>query len=328
MRTISWPHLSKLIAFAPLASPSQALLKKLSTISEPLSGLEYLVLRPPNEVELTLPSAFYWGPRLRTLHSTRVTFSPEAFVNALFGMTQLQTLSLHFLSLPSRRTYLALPPPQEDRLVLLSLTHLKYRGLSKYLDSLISRLDTPYLGDIDITFVNQPTLNASQLGLFANRTEIQRSPLRADILSSEGTISITITQPMTLTRLGLQISCEQLDWQLSSISQICDQFSSFLICVEDLGIDMSGLSSVPAWAVNSGCDRSAHSAAQKTFVWPANLRQISWALCVELARGMKLYSLPCVIFMYRRSQDSCMGHCGTPWRHLSHSVDFPIIPCR
>ncbi|KAH9178327.1 hypothetical protein EDB89DRAFT_2181295, partial [Lactarius sanguifluus] len=40
-------------------------------------------------------------------------------------------------------------------------------------------------------------------------------------------------------------SCEKLDWQLSSISQICDHFSTFLISVEDLGIEAIGPSSVP-----------------------------------------------------------------------------------
>jgi len=47
------------------------------------------------------------------------------------------------------------------------------------------------------------------------------------------------------TRLGLQISCEKLDWQLSSISHICDHFSSLLSSVEDLGIKTMEPSSVP-----------------------------------------------------------------------------------
>lgn len=120
-------------------------------------------------------------------------FSPEAFANALCGMTQLRTLSLH----PLRRTYLSLPPSQEVRLVLLALTRLKDRGVSKYLDSFISRprLNAPHLRDIDNTFFNQPTFDALQLGLFVNRPEIQRSPLRADILSTEGNISVTVTHP-------------------------------------------------------------------------------------------------------------------------------------
>ncbi|KAH9178318.1 hypothetical protein EDB89DRAFT_1167420 [Lactarius sanguifluus] len=250
---------------------TSSLQKRLSTISEPISELEELVLLSQNNVQLSLPSAFRWGHRLRTLHSTRIAipslpllllssqdlvdlrlheipgigyFSPEAFTNALRGMTRLQMLSLHFLSF-SRQKYLGFPPPPEDHVVLPALTRFKYRGISKYLDSLVAGIDAPRLGDIDVTFFNQPTLDASQLCLFINRIDMQRSPLQADILFSEGVISITFTQPGALLRLRLQISCEQLDWQLSSITQICDHFSTFLFGVEDLGIETAGPSSVP-----------------------------------------------------------------------------------
>ncbi|KAI9454567.1 hypothetical protein BJY52DRAFT_720687 [Lactarius psammicola] len=253
---------------------SSSLLKKLSTISEPFLQLEELVLLSQDNLQLTLPSTFWWGHRLRTLHSTGIAFpslpqlllpsqdlvdlqlheipaigyfSPEAFANALCGMTQLQTLSLHFLSLPPRRNYLGLPPPPRptDRVFLPVLTRFKYRGISKYLDSLVARIDAPCLKDIDITFFSQPTLDAAQLGLFINRIETRSSPLRADIISSGGTISIIFTQPGALTRFRLRIPCEQLDWQLSSISQICDHFYSFLFSVEDLGIETIGPSSMP-----------------------------------------------------------------------------------
>ncbi|KAH9057894.1 hypothetical protein EDB87DRAFT_915041 [Lactarius vividus] len=160
-------------------------------------------------------------------------------------MTQPETLSLHFLSLPPRRNYLRSPPPPGDRVVLPVLTRFKYRGISKYLDSLVAIIDAPRLGDIDVTFFNQPTLDALQLGLFVNRTEMRKSPLRAEIIFYVDSISITFTQPGAFTRLGLQISCEQLDWQLFSISQICDHFSSLLFNVENLGIMTIGPSSVP-----------------------------------------------------------------------------------
>ncbi|KAH9006662.1 hypothetical protein EDB83DRAFT_730101 [Lactarius deliciosus] len=257
--------------FSVSLTVSHSLLKKLSTISEPISGLEELVLLSQDNIRL-IPSAFWWGHRLRTLHSTRIAipslpqllspsqdlvdlqlheipgagyFSPEAFANALCGMTRLETLSLHFLSLPPRRNYLGSPPLPGDRVILPALTRFKYRGISKYLDSLVARIDAPRLGDIDIMFFNQPTLDASQLGLFINRIEMQRSPLRADILFSGDVISITFTQPGALKRLGLQISCEQLDWRLFSISQICGHFPSFLHSVEDLGVETNGSSSVP-----------------------------------------------------------------------------------
>ena len=251
---------------------SNSLLKHFPIIPGPFSELEELSLQSQDNAQLTLPSAFWWGHRLRMLHSTRIAFPslphllspsqdlvdlqlheipgvgyfpPEAFADALCGMIQLQTLSLHFLSLPPRRTYLTLPPPPGDRIVLPALTCFKYRGISKYLDSLVARIDAPHLVVIGITLFNQPTLDASHLGSFINRIEMQGSPYRVDILSSGGTISITITHPGTVTKLELKISCKQLDWQLSSICQICDYLSPFLFRVEDLGIDTTGSSSVP-----------------------------------------------------------------------------------
>ncbi len=242
---------------------TSCLLEKLSAISEPFSELEELTLLSRDNVQLTLPSAFRWGPRLRTLHSTRIAFPslpqllspsqdlvdlqlheipsdgyfyPEAFADALSGMTQLQTLSLHFLSLPPRRNYLGLPPPSGERSVLPALTCLKYRGTSKYLDNLVARIDAPHLGDIDITFFNQPTMDASQFGRLIDRIEMLRSQFRADVLTSERAISISFTQPNAPTRLELRISCEQFDWQLSSMAQICNYFSPFLFRVEVLGI--------------------------------------------------------------------------------------------
>jgi hypothetical protein len=251
---------------------STSLLKKLSALSKPFSEIEELFLVSQDNLQLTVPNTFWWGYRLRTFHSIRIAFaslpqhllpsqnlvnlqldeipgvgyfSPEAFANALCGMIRLQSLSLHFLSLPSRRNYLSLPPSPGDRVFLPALTRLKYRGTSKYLDNLVARIDALRLRDIDITFFSQPTLDASQLGLFINRIELWESPLRADILSSRNSISMSISQPKALTQFGLQISCNQFDWQLSSISQICDHFSSSLFSVEDLRIEMAGPSSVP-----------------------------------------------------------------------------------
>ncbi|KAI9440232.1 hypothetical protein BJY52DRAFT_1217180 [Lactarius psammicola] len=286
------------------------LLKRLSTISEPLSELEELVLLSQDNLQLTLPGTFWWGHRLRTLHSTRIAFPslplllspfqdlvdlqlheipgagyfpPEAFANALCGMNRLETLSLHFLTLRPRRSYLGLPPPPENRVLLPALTCFKYRGISKYLDSLVARIDAPRLGDIDIKFFGQPTLDASQLCLFINRIETRGSPLRAEILSSGGaiSISITFTRPVVLTRLVLEISCKQLDWQLFSISQICDHFSSFLFNVEDLGIKTIGPSSVP-----DDVDDEQWLRPIRTFDGARDLR-VSGQLATDILRALR-----------------------------------------
>ena len=243
---------------------TKSLLKQLSAISESLSQLEELSLLSPDTMDLTLPSTFWWGSRLRTLHSTRVAFpvlpqlllpsqnlvdlqlqevpsagyfSPEAFKNALSGMTHLQILTLHFISLPSRRNYHGLPSPSGERIPLPTLTRFKYRGTSKYLDSLVSHIDSPRLGDIDITFFSQPTMDASQLGQFIERTEMQMLLTQTEVQISAHAISVLFTNSSASTYLQLQILCKQFDWQLSCMAQVCGQFSPFLFRVEGLSIN-------------------------------------------------------------------------------------------
>ena len=245
---------------------TSSLLEKLRSLSEPFSELEEICLLPQGDQLPTLPSIFRWGVRLRTLRLTRISFlsfpqllsrshgivelklceipiagyfSPESFSDALSGVTQLETLSLHFLSLPPRRNYLQLPPQPGERVALPALTCLKYRGTSKYLDSFVARINTPCLGDIDITFFSQPTMDASQLGQFIGRIDVlqvQTYLSHADIETSAHAISICFTNSNTSATIKLQISCKQIDWQLSCMAQVCGQFSPFLFRVEELSI--------------------------------------------------------------------------------------------
>ncbi|KAH8979071.1 hypothetical protein EDB92DRAFT_428105 [Lactarius akahatsu] len=242
-----------------------SLLEKISTIEGSFSELEDLVLVSRDNTRPTLPSAFRWGSRLRTLHLTSAPiptlpelishstslvdlqlhkisevgyFSPDAFVGALSGMSQLQTLSLHFLSFTIRQNHLGLPSQSGKQLevVLPALTRLKYRGTSRYLDNFMAGINAPRLGDIDITFFSQPMMHAAQLGRFIDRIEMQKSHRQAEILSSERAISISFTQPEAPTRLELQVSCKLLSRQLSYMAQICDGFPASLLDVEYLRI--------------------------------------------------------------------------------------------
>ena len=260
---------------------TSSLLEKLSSISEPLSELEELVLLSQDNVKQIFPSTFRWGPRLRALHLTRIAFpsllplllpcqdlvdlqlheipnsgyfSPEEFANALSGTPQLRSLTLHILSFPRRRSYLGLPLPSGERAALAALTHLKYRGTSKYLDSFVGRINAPRLKDIEITLFSQPTMDAVQLGQFIQRTQIH-TPLTASgsyaiVEISSHAISISFTERpghffsysnRLSTPLRLQISCKQLDWQLSCMAQICDQISPSLFHVNRLRIETAQL---------------------------------------------------------------------------------------
>jgi hypothetical protein len=252
---------------------TRSLVEKLSTISEPFTELEELALLSLDNLQKALPGAFRWGPRLRTLHSTRVAiptlpqilspptdlvdlqlheipklgyFCPEAFASALSGATHLERLSLDFLSLPPRRNHVTLPPPSgnSERIFLSALTCLEYRGTSKFLDIFVARIDAPRLEDIDITFSSQPTMDASQLGRFIGRIEKQISPHLANIELSAHAISITFHNSSTSsTPLQIEIPCKPLDWQLFSMAQICDQFSPILFSVKKVGLTAAESSS-------------------------------------------------------------------------------------
>ena len=243
---------------------TSSLLEKLSTISEPFTELEEFFLCSQDNLQLTFPSSFHLGPRLRTVHLSRIAISsfprlllpsqflvdiqlhdipitgylsPEAFATALSGTTQIRSLSLHFLSLPPRRIYLRLPPPPGERVILPALTYLKYRGTSKYLDSFAARIDAPHLGEINIIFFYQPTIDASQIGQFIERMEIHALLFDAEVETSADAISISFTDSSDCTPLRLQIPCKQLDWQLSCMAQVCDRISPFLSRVRSLRID-------------------------------------------------------------------------------------------
>ena len=250
---------------------TNSLLEKLSSISEPLLELEELVLLSQDKSRLTLPSTFRWGERVRTLQVTGTAipalpqllssstdlvdlrlreipmagyFSPQAFANALSGASQLRSLSLHFLSFPPRRTFVHLPQPGGHHIVLPALTSFKYRGISKYLDDFVARIDAPLLGDIDITLFSQPTIDASQLGQFIERIGMKTALSEVDIQASVHAISISFKSSGISTPFRLQISCTQLEWQLSSMAQICTQFSSFVFGVQHLVFNTNDWSNV------------------------------------------------------------------------------------
>ncbi|KAH9057851.1 hypothetical protein EDB87DRAFT_1628551 [Lactarius vividus] len=145
---------------------------------------------------------------------------------------------------------------------------------------------------------------------------MQRSPLRADIIFSRGAVFATFTQSAFSARLGLQISCEQSDWQLSFISQICDQFSSFLCSVEDLDIKTIGPSS-----------------GLRAFDSTKNCRVIG-VLATDILRALRPADvLPALrnlhiqpVFMHEPLMDSVVSDINTPQtRTLSEHLEQPIF---
>jgi hypothetical protein len=237
------------------------LLGKSYAISKPLSELEDLALLSQEYSPLTrtLTSAFQFGTRLRRLHLTWITLPPflpllhssrnlvylqlhevilpwrfpwQEFVNALSGMTQLQSLSLH--PLPTKSVFP--PPPSRGPVDLPVLARFRFQGSTGGLDPFVASINAPCLGHIDVTLLHRTISELSNLTQFINRIKLHKSYRRADILSSEHTISISLTQPGAPTYLKIELLCEPLALQLSSMAQICTQLSPLLFDVEDLRI--------------------------------------------------------------------------------------------
>ena len=237
---------------------TSSLLEKLSAIKRPFWRLENLILMSRDEVQLTLPNAFRWGQRLCRLHSTRIVipalvqlrylsmdlidlqlhevllpwyFSPALLMKTLSNLSQLRSLSLHF---NSATYYHRVPPPDTERIFIPVLTRLNFRGSMTYLEGIVTSIDAPFLKDIEITFFENYIFALSELNKFFGGIEIYRSHCGAHMLSSEPTISMSLTHPRAPTYLKLQVFRKPLHMQMSLMAQICLSSSPFLI--NDKGI--------------------------------------------------------------------------------------------
>ena len=235
----------RVISISLTITPS--LLEKLSTIEGVFLELQDLVLLSQDDIPLTLLSTFRCGQRLRRLHSTRVAFpallqplfassstnlidlqlhdaflpwviSPIVLKDVLSEMTQLRSLSLHFCS--STNCHFPLPLYGECP-VLPALTSLNFQGSIAYLEGIVTTIEAPSLEDIDITS-DDPFLALSKFKVLIDQIEMHRSHCRAHILSSEPTISISLTQPGAPIRLKLQALYKPSSIHIYLMAQICN----------------------------------------------------------------------------------------------------------
>ena len=150
--------------------------------------------------------------------------SPEAMVALLSTLSNLDILYLIFQSPQSRPDWESrrLPPPK--RSILPALYQFRFKGVTEYLEELVTRIDTPRLKDCHITFFNQIDFDCSRLAQFINRTPEIRPLDIANVLSLDGYILVGFpTDPRSyLITLWIEILCKESDWQLSSMEQVCN----------------------------------------------------------------------------------------------------------
>jgi hypothetical protein len=242
----------------------------LAAMRRPFPALKYLHLRSEDETAPIDPASFLGGSasllhllylqldgisfpelpkrllsaaHLVVLRLSRIPdsgyISPEAIATHLSMLTKLECLWVGFESPQSRPD--RHPPPQIR--IFPVLTHLRFEGVSEYLEDLVAQIDAPLLDDLKITLFHRLTFDTSQLTQFISRTSKLKEYDETHVVFFDGSICVTARPGVQLPwrhggKLELEISCSPLDWQLSSLWQVCTSFfpPAFIPAMERLYI--------------------------------------------------------------------------------------------
>jgi hypothetical protein len=199
-----------------------------------------------------LPKLLRSATQLVSLSLTNIPhsgyISPEAMVTLLSVLSSLRTLSLKFLSPQSCPDWQSrrLPPPK--RSILPALYEIYFKGVTEYLEELVTRIDTPQLDQMFIIFFNQIDFDCPRLAQFINSTPTLRALDEARVQLFDSIAGVNLrhrTSQSDLDGLTIAISCGEPDWQLSSIEQVCNFSLHPISTVEDLYIERRY--SQPVW---------------------------------------------------------------------------------
>ena len=182
--------------------------------SIPFPGLSKLLLSATRLVDLQL-----WN----IPHSGYI--SPEAMATALSTLTCLGSLTLVFQSPHSWPDQESRHPPPLTRSVLPVLTNFAFKGVSDYLEYFVAIIDAPQLNRLYMTFFNQIVFDTPQLIQFVNRTPTLKAPEKAHVIFGDDAARVKLSSVSSPTSfyegLYVKIPCRELDWQVSSLEQVC-----------------------------------------------------------------------------------------------------------
>ena len=287
--------------------------KLVNVLHEPLPVLTTLLLwsRSSDEPVPVLPETFLGGPAPRLqdfrlwgipfpsfpkfiLHCTHIAdlslndipnsgyISPKVMATCLVALPHLKFLTIGFRSPPSG--LLQLSPPHLTRAALPALSFLAFSGASEYFEDFVARIDTPRLTSLRTTFFMDPTFDIPRLRNFIDHTEGLKSFNQAAITFLDCLVRIEFG-PGSSPQFRLEIICERLDWQLSSITQIFSEQLPLLSHVERLELDeFSGIGF--EWKDDPDIDSAQWLELFRLFVAAQSLH-VSETLVSSVARALQ-----------------------------------------
>jgi hypothetical protein len=237
----------------------------LAAMQVPYPELTHLDLRLQDESSVLVPLSFLGGsaPNLRSLRFDRIPFpglpklllstthlvtlrlysiphsgyiSPEVMVTTLSTLTCLRFLSLTFQSFFSGPDWESRHPPPSTRPVLSILT-FSFKGVREYFEDMVARIDAPRINELSINFFEVIGFERPHFIQFINRTPTLNTFKTARLLFLKGRARVElISQVPASGVLNVDNSLNQLDWQVSSIEQVCTSCLPLLSTLEDLYI--------------------------------------------------------------------------------------------
>jgi hypothetical protein len=164
---------------------------------------------------------------------TSAYFPPSYILTRILLMPQLEALKIHFRS----------PPPNGDvekqvsntpvtAHPLLHLHTLSFRGISDYLQGIITRISAPHVSTLNIHFFNQAiAFNIPWLLQFTESLLFR--VIKLDFKDEAFTL---IADPYRSRPLCVQVICRRFDWQVSYAIEILGSLSPILSAVEKLAL--------------------------------------------------------------------------------------------
>ena len=248
-----------------------SLLKEFALTDQPFPALTSLELSSSQQQNVpVLPDSFLGGsaPRLRSLYLNGIPYpsigtllssttnlvrlslwriphsgyiAPKEIVPCLSMLPRLKSLILKFQYPRSLAHRTSRHPPPLTLVVFPNLTHLVFHGDSDYLEDILSQIETPMLNQSDFYFFNQLEFDTPLLGHFIRRTETFMATHTARVEFDRWSIRLTLFGQGDMANndrvaLQLEISCKQLDWQLSSVAGVLNSFLSSLPALKSLQI--------------------------------------------------------------------------------------------
>jgi hypothetical protein len=204
-------------------------------------------------------------------------------------MPQLESLAIAFtFPVPNRDVERQLThTPITTHVTLPNLRLFWFRGASAYLEAVVCRITTPRLENLQIRLFKQLTFSVPRLLQFMDTTENFRFD-KAMIRFRDKDIYVEMfVRAADTYAFAVQIDCRHLDWQVSSMAQICNGLSQVFSAVEHLVLQRDVYTSSRSSEEHNDVDRIEWRKLLRSFSNMKTLR-VEYGLVEEISRCLRL----------------------------------------